>query len=202
MGLNIYFVETSEIKLEILREIKKDLYNIMFYKIRSNSKAYLELNTLIDKLSIKEEVCKQSIKDNLLSSENKISQVKLDTTILKNILELKYDLKYKSIAETMMFLIDEYKQDKIIGNLSKIEKYEISKTFENNLIESKFNVCSCSNLSNKVVYTTDDLIVYNNIEYLDLKKFKAYHQYDSEDYYFAPNFTLADLDDFFKLLLK
>ena len=55
-------------------------------------------------------------------------------------------------------------------------------------------------LSNKVIYFIDDVIIKNNIKYLDLRKFKLFKKSNSEEYLFSSRFNLDDLDEFYNIV--
>lgn len=202
MEFDIYEIEKQKIKFDILFDIKKDLCHILFYKIRNNSKAYTELESLIEKLEKNKNDCQKYIKESLSCNANPISQLKIHTEILKDLFTLKKEFESDSISEVISLLIAFYKHDKLVYSLSKIDIWEMPKSLELNLLNSKFNICTSEDTKHKIVYTTDDLVIEDNIEYLDLEKFKLYNKSKSEYYLFSPNFTLADLDDFFHLLFK
>ncbi len=202
MEFNTHEIEKHKIKLNILSNLKRDLYDVLLYKIRSNSKAYSELELIIDKLKKDEFECQKYIDESLSSNENKISQLKVNTEILKNLFSLKKELDCNTVSDTIITLIDYYKHDQFSYILSEITTCEIPKSLESNLVNSKFNICMSKGSVNKIVYTTDDIIIEDNIEYLDLRNFKSYSRSKSEYYSFPPNFTLIDLDNFFKLLFK
>ncbi len=202
MEFDIYDIETKEIEIDILKNVKYHLYDVMLHKIRSNSNAYLELDNLINKLDKKELICENIIKEKIVSSKNNISNLKIETTVVKDLLLLKKELECKYIYEVVIQLIKYYKHEKYLINLSKIETCQISKSLKKNLINSKFNICVNKKFDNKIVYPFDDIVINDDIEYLDIRKFKMYSRNNSESYLFSPNFTLVDLDDFFDILFE
>jgi hypothetical protein len=65
---------------------------------------------------------------------------------------------------------------------------------------SKFKVIILKEVNAKVVYSTDDLILKDGINYLDLRNFREYSDDDSGVFSFSSSFTLADVYDFFSIL--
>lgn len=200
MEFNIYKVEKCEIKLDIINNIKENLYNILLHNVGANSKTYSELELLIDSLSEEESECEKYIKESFFDTKNNMSQLKIETHILKNIFLIKKENVCTSISDTVKLLIDNYNHDILYANLSSITMWKMPKSLEKNLINTKFNICISEDSEHKIVYGTDDLVIEKNLEYLDLRKFKLHNKDESEYYFFSPNLTLADLDDFFEIL--
>lgn len=202
MKFDIYQIEKLELELNNIVSIKKDLHNILSYSSSNNSTVLNEIEVLIEKFIKRESDCKRAIEKRLMFSKNFISHIKINTEILKELFSLKKEFDFTSIDITIDALIQNYKIDIYNSNLSKIDIVEIPKRFTDNFTNTKFNICSSKDSDNEIIYTTDDLIINDNIEYLDLKNFKLHNKNESEYYLFSPNFTLADLDDFFNLLIK
>lgn len=202
MNLDIYKIERNELEIEILNSVKHYLGNIMSSKIKTNSKAYIEINILITNLNERELRCKNKIEENFETSKNNISNLKIETKLLKNLFLLKKEFDCNSVYDVVNALMDYYNYSKYIKKLSKIEICEIPKNLRNNLINSRFNICTNKHFDNKIVYSIDDIIINNDIEYLELEQFKIYSRNGSDNYMFSQNFTLKELDDFYNLVYK
>ncbi len=104
--------------------------DILFFKIKSNTKAYQEFSLFIDKLSTAESLCKKNIKESLSCRKNQVSNLKVNTETLKKLFSLKKELEWSFVAETVTTLLDYYNYDKIISRLSKIKIYNIPRMLE------------------------------------------------------------------------
>ncbi|RDX34864.1 hypothetical protein DZA35_00960 [Arcobacter sp. HD9-500m-PIT-SAG03] len=200
MDFNVYNIERLEMESSVLHTMIKDLENILLCKIRRSTIAYNEIRILMEKTIKRREDCKIIIEKNLSSSKNIISQLKINTATLQELFFIKKEFELNSIDCTINVLIDNFKFDLYYNDLSKIDIYELPRNLIVNFENTKFIIgisekCECKRLDH-----TDDLVIHDNIEYLDLRNFKLYNKKNSEYYSFSPNFTLGDLDDFFDIL--
>lgn len=196
--MNIYNNEVVKFEIEILEKLKNKLYVITDLKIRSNSKAFIELKKLIKDIDSEILVLSQDIDD-----ENFIySQIKIDTFTLKELISLKRELKIDTVSELLELLVSSYKEIFLIDSFVEVQPYVLDKNEQKNLNKTDFYISTSSKdsdkISDKILYKIDDLIIFDNKEYLDLKNFKSY-TFINEDFYISPLYTLQDIDLFISI---
>lgn len=199
----IYKAEFIEIKLKILKETIKNLEEILYSKIHKNSNTYKELRLYINSLIQEKFIYEREL--NLTDKfylENSIATIKVKTNILDNLFNIKKTFKCRSISDTLKLLLEFYIDDKYYDQLHEIKECVIPITLERNLNKSFFYMCECENIDSRVIYFIDDVIIKNDIQYLDLKKFKPFKKSNFEKYLFSPNFNLEDLDNFYEIVIK
>lgn len=197
----IYKAEILEIKLQILKDMIKELEKFFYSKIHKNSNSYKELKLYINTLIQEEFIYQRELNtSNKFNSENSISVIKIKTNILDNLFAIKKDFSCKSISETLELLLEFYTNDRYYEQLNKIKECIIPVKLEKNLNKSFFYICECENIDNKIIYFIDDVIIKNNIKYLDLRKFKLFKKSKFEEYLFSSKFNLDDLDEFYNIL--
>lgn len=199
----IYKAEYLEIKLKILKDTIKDLEKILYSKIHKNSNTYKELNTYINLLIQEEFIYERELNlSDKFYLENTISKIKVKTNVLDSLFKIKKTFKCHSISETLELLLEYYLEDKYFNELNEIKECNISVNLAKNLNKSFFYICECKNIDNKVIYFIDDVIIKDNIKYLDLRKFKSFKKANFDEYLFSPKFNLEDLENFYKILIK
>lgn len=70
------------------------------------------------------------------------------------------------------------------------------------LVHFWFALDICTNIKNvkdKILYKIDDIIIIENLKYLNLEEFKEY-SIGNEIFYISPTFTLRDIDLFISIL--
>ncbi|UTJ07115.1 hypothetical protein [Arcobacter roscoffensis] len=198
--MNIYNKEIKELEIKVLEKVKNKLLLIVESKIRSNSKAFIELKNLINNISseiflLKQDADGESLKEN--------SIVKINTSTLNQLFSLKVKLQINTIAELLDLLVNNYDELFLIDSLIKIKPYSLDRNKAKDLNETDFYICTQENDLNshsinnttKILYKLDDLVIYDNKEYLDLNAFKTY-TFDNETFNISPMYTLQDIDLF------
>lgn len=200
METNLYYVELIQFKIQILKEIRNDLSNIVNLKIRSNLKAYKELEALIYNFDLKVNELKEKL--NTFESTNKISILKIETNTLKKLFLLREDIKVDTTDELLAFLIKNYRELFLIDKLIEIIPLKFKKELELELNKTDFYICMKSkNTKEKMLYKLDDLIIYDNIEYLDFNEFSEI-SFGNNIIYASSRFTLEEINKFIKIWKK
>lgn len=188
-------------KAEILKDTIKELENFIYSKIHKNSNSYKKLKLYINTLIQEEFIYQRELNTSkTFNSENLISVIKIKTDILNSLFEIKKDFSCRTISETLELLSEFYMDDRYYDRLNKINECVIPIKLEKNLNKSYFYICECENIDNKVIYYIDDVIIKNNIKYLDLRKFKLFKKSNYEEYLFSSRFNLDDLDEFYNII--
>lgn len=202
--MNIYNDEVIELEIKILEKIKNKLLFINDSKIKSNSKAFIELKSLISEINSEILFLKQE--NNNKSSKNSV--IKISTSTFKDLVSLKIKLKVDTIAELLDLLVSSYDEFFLIDSLIEVKPYILDKYKTRSLNETDFYVCidndSNSNyreFEDKILYKLDDLTIFNNKEYLDLKIFKTYN-FANDTFKISPRYTLQDIDLFMSIWNK
>lgn len=199
---SIYETEKLEIKEKIYNEIRNKLYRLLFEKIKTNTVAYENLEFFIDEIREKELCIKKEIETVKSSIKSEISEIKIYTSTLEKLFHLRNEIQLSNINELLEFLINDYENHLVYDKLTLIEKHSISDTISKNLKNTKFNIAKAEDIDKPIVYTIDELIIKDELHFLDLTNFKPYQSNVSGYYLFSFNFTLGDLDEFFKILSK
>ncbi|XOB62448.1 hypothetical protein ACMC56_01240 [Campylobacterota bacterium DY0563] len=199
---SIYEIEKLEIEKNIYYEIRNKLEEFLFEKIKINTVAYKNLDLLIYEIKEKESNIKKEIETIKSSIKSEISEIKINTSILEKLFLLRNELQLPNINELLKSLVNDYEIHQVYNKLTLIEKHSISDTISKNLKNTKFNIAKAEDIDKPIVYTIDELIVKNELQFLDLTNFKPYQSNVSGYYLFSFNFTLGDLDEFFKILSK
>lgn len=199
----IYKAEYLEIKLKILKDTIKDLEEILYPKIHKNSNTYKELRLYINTLIQEEFIYERALNlSNKFYLEDSISKIKVRTNVLDNLFNIKKAFKCHSISDALELLLEYYLEDKYFNELNKIKECNIPVNLEKNLNKSFFYICECKNIDNRVIYFIDDVIIKDDVKYLDLRKFKSFKKSNFDEYLFSPKFNLEDLDNFYEILIK
>lgn len=197
--MNIYSQEVLELKKEILTEISNELKNITNFKIKTNTKAYYELKKTILKWDSEINEISNSINHNDINE--KFSFIKIDRKTLESLINLNNKLKLGSISNLLDILTVNYEQFFIKYSLIEIKSFDLNKKTQMVLNNTGLYICEvldneCGIASNeKILYKIDDVIIYDNKEYLDTKNLKKY-PIGEDIFWVSLNCTLADIEKF------
>lgn len=193
MENNIYNIELLKCKKELLEEVKLELKQTIIQKIRSNSKAYSEIKSLITNIDKKITITEIEINSYFNTHREKYSILKIKTKSLEEFIDLKNELGIESLAELFELLIIGYKELILMEKLTKILPLNLNKIFEKQLLQADFYMCKIENQRCTVVYKFEDLIIYEENEYLNLEYFQNY-TINSELFLISVKCTLQDID--------
>ncbi len=189
----MYNIELLEFKKIILEEIELKLIKISMKKMRKNSLAYQEVINLSENINSKITFLEKEIIMYTNKNEELYSYIKVKTDILNDLFILKKELNMKTSSHLLRGLLYSYKEYFLIDKLHKISYVKVNLIKENILKKLGFYVCESEDLDTNILYKFDDVIIYENIEYLDLKKFKK-HMINKDKFYLSMNFTLHEVD--------
>ncbi len=198
--LNTNEAAKLQVEIDVLSNMKSKLTNLLIRKINKPSKAYSEIQILINNISESEKEKREKLLTAKKIITSKVSEIKIDTILLENLISLRENLKLEGINSSIEFLLSYYEKDLYHSKLTSIEDAFISRADTECFMYSKFKVISLKEEIEKVVYSTDDLILKDGISYLDLRSFLSYSHDDSSYYSFSSRFTLADAYEFFSIL--
>ena len=191
-----------EAELNVISDIRIKLSKLLFTKISKPSKAYSEIEILVEDISKSE----KEKKEELLAAKKIIilgfSEIKIDSSLHENLISLRERLKLEAINSTIEFLLSYYENDLYNSKHTSIEDAIISRADAECFVYSKFKLISLKDEPDKIVYSTDDLILKDGTSYLDLRSFKSYSNDDTSYFSFSSKFTLSDVDDFFSILKR
>lgn len=197
--MSTYSQEVLELKKEILTEISNELKNITNFKIKTNTKAYYELKKTISKWDIEINEISNSINHNDINE--KFSFIKIDRKTLKSLIDLNNKLKFGSISKLLDILTINYEDLFVKDSLIEIKHSNLNKKTQMLLNNTDLYICEvldneCGISSNeKILYKIDDVIIYENKEYLDAKNLKKY-PIGEYIFWISLNCTLADIEKF------
>lgn len=197
--MSTYSQEVLKLKKEILTEISNELKNITNYKIKTNTKAYYELKKTISKWDSEINEISNSINHNDINE--KFSFIKIDRKTLESLINLNNKLKLGSISNLLDILTINYEQFFIKYSLIEIKSFDLNKKIQMVLNNTGLYICEvldneCGITSNeKILYKIDDVIIYQNKEYLDTKNLKKY-PIGEDIFWVSLNCTLADIEKF------
>ncbi|AYJ79245.1 hypothetical protein AN286_03500 [Aliarcobacter cryaerophilus ATCC 43158] len=197
--MSTYSQEVLELKKEILTEISNELKNITNFKIKTNTKAYYELKKTISKWDIEINEISNSINHNDINE--KFSFIKIDRKTLKSLIDLNNKLKFGSISKLLDILTINYEDLFIKDSLIEIKHFNLNKKTQMLLNNTDLYICEvldneCGISSNeKILYKIDNVIIYENKEYLDAKNLKKY-PIGEDIFWVSLNYTLADIEKF------
>jgi hypothetical protein len=197
--MSTYSQEVLELKKEILTEISNELKNITNFKIKTNTKAYYELKKTISKWDSEINEISNSINNNDINE--KFSFIKIDRKTLESLIDLNNKLKFGSISKLLDILTINYEDLFVKDSLIEIKHFNLNKKTQMLLNNTDLYICEvldneCGISSNeKILYKIDDLIIYENKEYLDAKNLKKY-PIGEDIFWISLNCTLADIEKF------
>ncbi len=195
MKNNIYNIELLEYKKDILKDFEYKLKYSVLSRINSNSKAHEEIKKLISETTSKIIELENEINLYFETNKDMNSNFKIKTETLKDIIEIKTELKIDSIPELLSTLVTYYKDLILIDKLSEVKHINLNKEIEHNLNKSDLYVCSVEREKGIFVYKIEDLVIHQNMEYINIEKFKKFIIVD-ETFNFSLNYTLEDINKF------
>ncbi|CAM3471111.1 hypothetical protein [Arcobacter aquimarinus] len=198
--MNIYSQEVLELKKEILTEISNELKNITNFRIKTNTKAYYELKKTISKWDLEINEISNSINYNDDVNE-KFSFIKIDRKTLESLINLNNKLKIGNISKLLDTLTITYEEFFVKYSLIEIRYLDLNKKIQkalNNtdlyigeILDNEYGIKK----NEKILYKIDDIIIYEDKEYLDAKNLKKY-PIGENVFWISLNFTLADIEKF------
>jgi hypothetical protein len=197
--MNIYNQEVLELKKEILLEISNELKDIVNFKIKTNTKAYSELKNTISQWDLKINEITNSINQN--DSNEKFSFIKIDRKTLETLINLNNKFKFGSISKLLDTLTVNYEDLFFKDSLVEIKSFDLNKKTQIVLNNTDLYLCEVLDneygikLNEKILYKIDDVIIYENKEYLDAKNLKKY-PIGENIFWISLNCTLADIEKF------
>ena len=197
--MSTYSQEVLELKKEILTEISNELKNIINFKIKTNTKAYYELEKTISKWDLKINETSNSI--NYTDVNEKFSFIKIDRKTLESLINLNNKLKIGSISKLLDTLTINYEEFFVKYSLIEIKYSDLNKKTQIALNNTDLYICEILDneygikLNEKVLYKIDDVIIYEDKEYLDAKNLKKY-PIGEDVFWISLNCTLADIEKF------
>lgn len=191
-------IELLEQEKKILDDIRMGLSSILILRIKSNTNAYYVINDFMLKIKMKSKNLNLQINESL-SNQNDYTQLKIKKSILIDLIKLRDELKVDSIAKLIGFFIDNHNKELLsLDSLTRIRKIVLNKETEDFLNLTNFYVCKRMDFKYSditIIYKIDDLIIRNNLEYLDLTNFAEYN-FENKNYIFSPKYTIGDLNKF------
>ncbi len=197
--MSIYDKEILELKKEIIFELINELKSIKNFKIRANTKAYSELDKTISKWDLEINKIENNINNSNLN-EN-YSLLKIERKTLESLFNLNNKLKFETISELLESLTFNYEDIFSKDTLIEIKPFRLKKQIQLNLNSTNLYICEIIEesfdikINDKILYKIEDLIIYDNKEYLESKNLKKY-QIGNEMFWISINFTLANIEEF------
>ena len=197
--MNIYSQEVLELKKEILTEISNELKNITNFRIKTNTKAYYELKKTISKWDSEINEISNSINHNDVNE--KFSFIKIDRKTLESLINLNNKLKIGSISKLLDTLTINYEEFFVKDSLIEIKYSDLNKKIQMALNNTDLYICEVLDneygikSNEKILYKIDDVIIYEDKEYLDAKNLKKYPIRENV-FWISLNCTLADIEKF------
>jgi hypothetical protein len=176
--MNIYSQEVLELKKEILTEISNELKNITNFRIKTNTKAYYELKKTISKWDSEINEISNSINHNDINE--KFSFIKIDRKTFESLINLNNKLKIGNISKLLDTLTISYEEFFIKYSLIEIRYSDLNKKTQMALNNTDLYIGEILNneygikKNEKILYKIDDIIIYEDKEYLDAKNLKMY----------------------------
>lgn len=197
--MSTYSQEVLELKKEILTEISNELKNITNFRIKTNTKAYYELKKTISKWDSEINKISNSINHNDVNE--KFSFIKIDRKTLESLINLNNKLKIGNISKLLDTLTITYEEFFVKYSLIEIRYLDLNKKTQkalNNtdlyigeILDNEYGI----KRNEKILYKIDDVIIYEDKEYLDAKNLKKY-PIGENVFWISLNFTLADIEKF------
>jgi hypothetical protein len=197
--MSTYSQEVLELKKEILTEISNELKNITNFKIKTNTKAYYELKKTISKWDSKINEISNSINHNDINE--KFSFIKIDRKTLESLINLNNKLKGGGVSKLLDTLTINYEEFFVKYSLIEIKSFDLNKNTQMLLNNTDLYICEVLNneygikSNEKILYKIDDVIIYEDKEYLDAKNLKKY-PIGEDIFWISLNCTLADIEKF------
>ena len=197
--MSTYSQEVLELKKEILTEISNELKNITNFRIKTNTKAYYELKKTISKWDSEINEISNSINHNDINE--KFSFIKIDRKTLESLINLNNKLKGGGISKLLDTLTINYEEFFVKDSLIEISYSDLNKKIQMALNNTDLYICGVLDneygikSNEKILYKIDDVIIYENKEYLDAKNLKKY-PIGEYIFWISLNCTLADIEKF------
>ena len=197
--MSTYSQEVLELKKEILTEISNELKNITNFKIKTNTKAYYELKKTISKWDSEINEISNSINHNDINE--KFSFIKIDRKTLESLINLNNKLKGGGISKLLDTLTINYEEFFVKDSLIEISYSDLNKKIQMALNNTDLYICEVLNneygikSNEKILYKIDDVIIYEDKEYLDAKNLKKY-PIGEDIFWISLNCRLADIEKF------
>ena len=197
--MSTYSQEILELKKEILTEISNELKNITNFKIKTNTKAYYELEKTISKWDSEINEITNSI--NHTDINEKFSFIKIDRKTLESLINLNNKLKIGSISKLLDTLTINYEEFFVKDSLIEIKYSDLNKKIQMALNNTDLYICEVLDneygikSNEKILYKIDDVIIYEDKEYLDAKNLKKY-PIGEDIFWISLNCTLFDIEKF------
>ena len=197
--MSTYSQEVLELKKEILTEISNELKNITNFRIKTNTKAYYELKKTISKWDSKINEISNSINHNDVNE--KFSFIKIDRKTLESLINLNNKLKGGGISKLLDTLTINYEEFFVKDSLIEISYSDLNKKIQMALNNTDLYICEVLDneygikSNEKILYKIDDVIIYEDKEYLDAKNLKKY-PIGEYIFWISLNCTLADIEKF------
>ncbi|KLE11426.1 hypothetical protein [Aliarcobacter butzleri] len=197
--MSIYDKEILELKKEIIVEVINELKNIKNFKIKANTKAYSELNKTISKWDLEINKIENNINSSNLN-EN-YSFLKIERKTLESLINLNNRLKFGTLSELLESLTFNYEDVFSKDTLIEIKPFSFKKQIQLNLNNTNLYICEIIeesfdiSVNDKILYKIEDILIYDNKEYLETKNLKRY-PIGNEIFWISNNLTLADIDKF------
>ena len=169
------------------------------FRIKTNTKAYYELKKTISKWDSEINEISNSINHN--DTNEKFSFIKIDRKTLESLIDLNNKLKFGSISKLLDILTINYEDLFVKDSLIEIKHFNLNKKTQMLLNNTNLYICEvldneCGITSNeKILYKIDDVIIYEDKEYLDAKNLKKY-PIGENVFWISLNCTLADIEKF------
>ena len=199
--MSTYSQEVLELKKEILTEISNELKNITNFKIKTNTKAYYELKKTISKWDSEINEISNSINHNDINE--KFSFIKIDRKTLESLINLNNKLKGGGISKLLDTLTINYEEFFVKYSLIEIKSFDLNKKTQIALNNTDLYMCELVydeygiNSNEKILYKIDDVMIYENKEYLDSKILRKY-PIGEVIFWISLNCTLEDIEKFRK----
>lgn len=197
--MNIYNKEILELEKEFITKIINELKIIMNFIIKKNSKAYYEIQKTIFHCDLKIDEIIDNINEN--DTNQDFSFIKIDRKTLESLINLNDKLKLGSIGELLDTLTINYEEMFIRDSLIEIKSCDLNKKAQTALNNTDLYICKLLDneygikSNEKILYKIDDVVIYENKEYLDGKILKKY-PIGEETFWISQNCTLADVEKF------
>ena len=197
--MSTYSQEVLELKKEILTEISNELKNITNFKIKTNTKAYYELKKIISKWDSEINEISNSINHNDVNE--KFSFIKIDRKTLESLINLNNKLKGGGISKLLDTLTINYEEFFVKDSLIEISYSDLNKKIQMALNNTDLYICGVLDneygikSNEKILYKIDDVIIYEDKEYLDAKNLKKY-PIGEDIFWISLNCTLFDIEKF------
>ena len=197
--MSTYSQEVLELKKEILIEISNELKNITNFRIKTNTKAYYELKKTISQWDSEINEISNSINHNDINE--KFSFIKIDRKTLESLINLNNKLKGGGISKLLDTLTINYEDLFVKNSLIEIKHFNLNKKTQMVLNNTDLYICEVLNneygikSNEKILYKIDDVIIYEDKEYLDAKNLKKY-PIGEDIFWISLNCTLFDIEKF------